>query len=601
MKNVMFKQTYLSVGLMFSLAACTGGGVQGGGGTGGTITQPTVTAITLTSEDNPKNVYKAGATGVARDISVTADIKLATPGIGVEPKTLNGNVKLFETSTPANIVAGTAGTDGAGGNITFSPDVYLKANTQYTFEVASGVKDEKGVSFKPFQASFTTGTVVPPDPLVRFNESVAYNGTRSLITSLTISPDNRLYGVTLDGKILRWTIATDGTLSGFQEIALPSLAGRALIGLTFRGNDSQTLWISNNAPLSFDPSRPPADFSGKISRVNLATGTVEDYVVGLPRSVKDHLTNSLVFGPDGFLYVPQGSNTSTGAPDPTWNPNGIHPERLLSATVLRVDPDRTSTELPINVQTEPSEGTAGNYDPFKAGAPVTIFANGVRNAYDLVWHTNGSLYIPTNGGAAGGYTPRSPDGTVPELKNVSNQSDYLFRTTLASEDRNLFFGHPVDLPNRRQYVLNGGNPTANVDLAEVVPDSGGRVGYPVGINPDPNWVGSKGRLVHEFGPNRSPDGAIEYKSSTFGGVLKNRLLVVEYSNGKDIVALKLDGTGKVTDVGRIGTTSNTRVKRFKDPLDLIEDTRNGNLYVVEMVPGPNATTPPTARIILLKP
>ena len=33
--------------------------------------------------------------------------------------------------------------------------------------------------------------------------------------------------------------------------------------------------------------------------------SITDYVVGLPRSIRDHETNSIVFGPDGALYVAQ--------------------------------------------------------------------------------------------------------------------------------------------------------------------------------------------------------------------------------------------------------------------------------------------------------
>ena len=31
---------------------------------------------------------------------------------------------------------------------------------------------------------------------------------------------------------------------------------------------------------------------------------------------------------------------------------------------------------------------------------------------------------------------------------------------------------------------------------------------------------------------------IEYKSNTFGGALKNKILITEYSSGKDILALE---------------------------------------------------------------
>ena len=86
--------------------------------------------------------------------------------------------------------------------------------------------------------------------------------------------------------------------------------------------------------------------------------------------------------------------------DSTW---GNRPERLLSAAVLRLDP-AADRHVPLDVKT--AEG--GSYDPYAAGAPLTIYATGVRNAFDLVWHRNGHLYAPTNGSAAGGNTPATP-------------------------------------------------------------------------------------------------------------------------------------------------------------------------------------------------
>ncbi|AFZ68660.1 Ig-like domain-containing protein [Deinococcus peraridilitoris] len=536
---------------------------------GGNTQQPQVTSVTFTSEES-REVYRANATNVARDVAVTANVYLPTAGVGVAENSLKGNVRLYEAAATTSLVAGSASTDGAGGNITFTPTEVLKSNTKYTFEVTTGVKDESGKAFAAFKASFTTGTREPQGPLVTFAERTVYSG--SPIASVRVGNDGRLYAVTLDGKILRWAIDSDGGLSALQTLAIPELAGRALIGLAHDPRDPNVLWISNNAPIPYAPGQVPPDFSGKVSKVTITdaaafTGTVQDYVVGLPRSIKDHLTNSLVFGPDGALYVSQGSNSSTGAPDGTW----VRSEHRLTATVLRIDPTYDVSGGPIDVQTEKYEGSAslGNYDPNGERAPVTIFADGVRNAYDLVWHTDGALYVPTNGGAAGGNTPAG-DG-APALNNVSNQDDYLFRVTGSGG----YYGHPVAL--RGHYVLNGGNPTAGRDPFEVVPDGQGRAGYPEGTRPDANYRPP----VHTFGANRSPNGAIEYKSNSFGGALKNRLLVVEYSNGKDVVALKLEG-GKVTDVGRIGTTVNGRIKRFQNPLDLAEDGRNGNLYVVEL-------------------
>ena len=206
---------------------------------------------------------------------------------------------------------------------------------------------------------------------------------------------------------------------------------------------------------------------------------------------------------------------------------------------------------------------------------MTIYASGIRNAYDLVWHSNGSLYVPTNGSAAGGNTPASESGTlrlngttyngpsIPALAYVQQtEKDFLFRVVKGG-----YYGHPN--PLRGEYVMNGGNPTPAIDPAEVSY-------YPVGTLPDANWRG----YSYDFHNNTSPDGAIEYKSNTFKGALKGKLLVVRYSQHDDIMTLTPGGPNN--DI--ISATEGYSIKGFSgfiDPLDLTEDTKNGNIYVSE--------------------
>jgi hypothetical protein len=507
-----------------------------------------------------------GATGVFLDTMVTTTLHLPNPGAGVDAESLSTeSVRLFRTSDETPVPGGVA-TSGGRDSIVYQPFDDLEPTTTYTFEVTSSVRDESGAAFAPYRITFTTGTSREAVPIgdVSFERVEVYtNG--SPVSTLVIGADGRLYASTLNGRIIRWDIADDGTLT--NQAIYQGLAGRPIIGLAFDPLDDGVLWVSHNDPLWPTPAK---DFTGRVATVsineaNFAASTHQDYIVGLPRSVKDHLTNSLAFGPDGMLYLTQGGNTATGAADNVW---GNRPERLLSAAVLRIDP-RRETGLPIDVQTERYEGRDGSYDPFATNAPVQIYATGLRNAYDLVWHSNGSLYAPTNGSNAGGVTPASPDGSVPALDPVWVQPDFVYRV-----EEGGYYGHPN--PVRGEYVLNGGNPTgAAVNGDEVLPHSTGGVdyvGYPVGTLPDPNYRG----FAWRFCCNDSTNGVIEYRSDAFGGALQGKLLLVRFAKGHDIVALDVNGDGALTQRRQL-------MAGFERPLNLVEDVRNGNLYVAELV------------------
>ena len=511
---------------------------------------------------------------------VAADVDSPNPGSAIDPATVTPkSVRLFRQADRQE-VAVAVNTSGAGDAIVLRPLDPLEANTQYTFEVNAGLRDTAGAPFKYFSTSFTSAAGAEATSLPIAFEKVALPAAEGeMFTGVTVGPDRRLYGCTMDGRVLRFDVQGDGTLSGATTIPTIQQANkgpRLITGICFDPSataERPVLWVSHGM-LAL---KEAVDWSGKISRLsgpNLER--CQDFVTGLPRGVRDHLNNQPAFGPDGALYFCQASDTAMGAPDSKW---GFREEHLLSAAILRLDVaklSRSGATLPLDVRTE----QGGAYDPSEKDAPLTIYATGVRNAYDILWHGNGFLYAPINGSAAGGNTPGTPPGVVkkmkcspvPALTDVRQTlDDYLFRV-----EPGAYYGHPN--PKRGQYVLNGGNPTQAGDPEEVG-------AYPVGTKPDPRFRPA----IYSFGKNLSPTGVIEYRNSAaFNGLLQGRMLVCRYSGGDDILVLALGGGGEVTEAisGIDGFT------RLMDPLDLAEDPATGNLYVSEFQP---------KRLTLLRP
>ena len=288
-----------------------------------------------------------------------------------------------------------------------------------------------------------------------------------------------------------------------------------------------------------------------------------------------------------------------GATDGTWQ----RPEHLLSAAVLELDPAKLPATLPVNVATPdliaPTRngvaGGPGTYNPYAADAPLTLYATGVRNAYDLVWHSNGHLYSGTNGSAAGGNTPASPatfpascanraDGgyTGPSVPAITNnrqaETDYIFDI-----DAGKYYGHPN--PVRCEYVLNAGNPTGYTGNPLFKVNA-----YPLGQLADPNYDLAG---VFDAGLHASANGTIEYQNpNAFGGALKGKLIVVRYSANQEVVVFNVNANGSLSTA----VTGITGFTGFKQPLDIAEDLGTGNLYVTELT-----DNPATTGIKLLKP
>ncbi len=528
----------------------------------------------------------AGQTNVSRDAFVSCNLSLPYVGEGVDPSTLNHTTCYLVRTADGKLVSASLNTDGAGGTIILQPNSPLDANTNYTFYVNSGVKDTGGHSFVPFTTSFTTGTgIVATNPAIAFQKVALSTATGQVYTGVTMGPDGMLYACTYTGLIQRFAINADGTLGTPQNITTVQTNNggqqRTITGIAFDPSSTANnliLWINNSyyAPDIAGNTNAP-NFSSKISVLSGADlQNYQDVITGLPRSVRDHMTEQLSFGPDGALYWSQPSNSSMGAPDSQW---GLPPKLCSRATILRLDTKAALAAVSnnggnaINVVTPDGGGT---YNPFATGALLTIYATGVRNAYSLVWANNGKLYAPVNGASYGGATPSSPNATAVEAPYTANpatvqgiadvtevENDFLDQIQSGA-----YYGHPD--PVRGQYVLDAGNPTT---LPASESNSQVFTQYPAGTNADPGYQAP----IYNFGNHYSPDGMIQYEGNAFGGALNNALLVTRYSGGKDIEIMYLNSSGGIASV----QTGTAGLSGFVNPLGIAEDNATGNLYVAD--------------------
>lgn len=169
--------------------------------------------------------------------------------------------------------------------------------------------------------------------------------------------DGRLYATVLlngrrDGAV--YVMETDGATRQYGG------AFYSPIGLAFQPN-SDILYVS---------ARLSPESGGGIWRIN-PDETTEIVVNDLPCcfSLIDNQPNGMSFGLDGYLYLGVGSLTDRAEPD---NPQNQRNSELVpyEASILRVNPHT---------------------------GEKTVFAQGIRNPYDLTFDSFGQMYATDNG------------------------------------------------------------------------------------------------------------------------------------------------------------------------------------------------------------
>ncbi len=501
---------------------------------------------------------------------------------GIDPATISEKSFRVTTST-GRLVPGRASVGVAGDTIAFTPSEPFKPGATYSVEVTPELRDVDGRSMKSETTSFTVATDAPTQPVnVAFDRAPQPASTAGAIgvdawyTCVAMGPDGRLYAGTYRGHIVRFDVAADGSLSNplvINTIRARNVgADRTIGGIAFdpaSKPDAIKLWVTHSACAPFRVgAAAAANFTGSVSVLSGDDlGSYRDVVVNLPRSARDHYAFQPAFGPDGALYWNQPSMTAFGAPDRKWC---LRVETPLSAALLRLEPALVG-DGPLD-----SRGV----DLKDASSPLTVYASGLRSSYDVVFHSGGPIYAFNSGSPAGGNLPGrvgTPD--APTLLPIYNIK-YTTEDTLEAIVKDGYHGQPN--PSRGEYVLNGANPTAGSNTGG---DPYGVSDYPEGTKPEKRW-----RLpVLSLGRTNGPMGAIEYHNAdAFGGYLRGAVMVCRYLGGKDIVVMPTESDGSIRSIF-VGIDG---LRGFVDPIDLVEDVRNGNLYVAEQGAG---------RITLLKP
>jgi glucose/arabinose dehydrogenase len=347
------------------------------------------------------------------------------------------------------------------------------------------------------QSGFTRQVIITPDT----------PGTCDFADPTTmVLQGNRLIVGQQDGRIHIFTLNTNLNVTSVKCIDTihdydPDNNPRLLTGMAFGP------YFAGDSLSSFGPDLYVSHSDGRFydSKIDTNSGTVTkllapdyqvgvDVVTGLPRSKADHAPNGLALGPDGYLYLAIGGNTNAGLPSSFFL---NLPEVPLGAAILKIDYSGT----------------------------VSTYATGLRNPYDLIWHTNGQLYVNDNGANAGLGNAPDPSTCGEPGYDPGTQPDELNRIVA-----NKYYGHPN--PSRGECLLNGGT----------------------------NYVPP----MYTYGLNTSSDGITEYTGSLIPGFQGN-LFTANWVAG-NIIRLQLSADGKQV------TNASAFASGFSNPIDVVANS-----------------------------
>jgi N-acetylneuraminic acid mutarotase len=458
----------------------------------------------------------------------------------------------FDEGTPPTLDAGESTTV----DVTFSPAAAGATS-------ASLVITHTGENSPLIVPISATGTAASPPGQISFNKSTVQGflgfGTRP--TTVKWGPDGRLYVGRIDGTVSIGTIQRTGpneySATNVQNITSittlpnhddngqpnPSITGRMVTGLEVVGTaQNPVIYLVSSDPRIGSPQTGDLHMdtnSGILSRLawNGSSWVKTDLIRGLPRSKEQHSVQSILYQAEtNDLLLFSGGQTNHGAPSGNFM---YIPEYALTSAILRVDLDTLPAgtyDIPtlddedrpgVNDTNDPFGGNGGkNQARLVPGGPVSIYAAGMRNAYDGVITSTG-LYTIDNGGNFGwGGIPASegPQG------NCTNAIDNTGPTLTDSLHRitgpGYYGGHPNPTRGNMANTFNASNPQSPVSVDDPV---------------ECDFHTATERDALAWFPT-STNGMDQFTATNFGGAMTGDLVAAAWDNNIYRVDMSADGT-----------------------------------------------------------
>ncbi len=360
-------------------------------------------------------------------------------------------------------------------------------------------------------------------------------------TTLTVGPDGRLYVTDGSGRIQALTLdPSTKAVTAVQEITTATDL-QEVYGIAFDPNDASSpppIYVTNTISGFGDMGQAaPGSYPGKVTKISGAGyATRTDIITGLPVSNSGHQANGLAFGPDGRLYIGQGSTTNAGVVNPQ---AGLFQREEVPTSGAILVADIHAPGFDGNITYSPADTYSTSV--VQTGGDVAVYAPGLRNPYDVIWHSNGRLYNtdngPNSGYGTGSLTCATDDGSQAQAADELN--------IIVAGD---YYGHPNRnrglAGDARQCDYHPGTDASTADYTA-----------PIALLP------------------ASSDGLAEYGYGGFDGQMQGDLLYVAWvDNTLHRVRLSGDGSAIVEDT--------TLASDLTMALDVAVDS-DGTIFVAE--------------------